>query len=321
MLFDRSYKCWRLLWTAYSVPGFHEFFTFSSGRGCTGTGFVVKYGAENMGIVAVHYKKLPDAPLLVALNREEDPDRETLPPKIQSGRPRSVCGVDQRGGGTWAGVNQHGLFVAVLNCPKKLLPAEPRSRGLLCRELLGCENAEEALDMAQRELLTGCYAGANFVCADRISGGVVHGGDEIDVERFKPGLHIVSENRVNDFNDYRQEFVRRILTLQRIDSAISFFAVASRAFSSSPGPTGKMGVLVKKPNLQTISSMLVSLTEKTQRSIMQYAAGSPDLSPYEDISALLRQVLSTDRAARAAAAAKEARAKAAALAVEQQATE
>jgi hypothetical protein len=270
-----------------------------------------------MGVIAVHYKKLSDAPLLIALNREEDPARESLPPKIQSGRPRSVCGVDQQFGGTWAGVNQHGLFIAVVNCPKRVPPGEPRSRGLLCRELLSCQNAEEALDMAQRELLTGVYAGANYVCVDRMSGGVVHGGDEIDVERFNPGLHIVSESRVNDRNDYRQEFVRRLLTLQRIDSAISFFAVASRAFSSNPGTSGKMGILVKKPNRQTVSSMLVSLTEKTQRSVMQYAAGSPDMCPYEDISALLRQVLSTDRAARAAAAAKEARAKAAALAAEQ----
>ena len=270
-----------------------------------------------MGIIAVHYRKLPDAPLLVALNREEDPTRETLPPKIQSGRPRSVCGVDQQSGGTWAGVNQHGLFIAVVNCPKKVLPVDPRSRGLLCRELLGCQNAEEALDTAQRELLTGCYAGANYVCVDRMSGGVVHGGDDVDIEKFKPGLHILSESRVNDVGDYRQEFVRRLLTLQQTDSAISFFAVASRAFSSNPDATGKMGVLVRKPNRQTVSSMLVSLTEKTQRSAMQYAAGSPDICPYEDISALLRQVLSTDRAARAAAAAKEARAKAAALAAAQ----
>lgn len=270
-----------------------------------------------MGIVAVHYKKLSDAPLLVALNREEDPARESLPPKIQSGRPRSVCGVDLQSGGTWAGVNQHGLFVSVVNCPKKVLPAEPRSRGLLCRELLGCQNAEEALDMAQRELLTGCYAGANFVCADRMSGGVVHGGNDVDIEKFKSGLYIVSENRVNDINDYRQEFARRLLTLQRIDSAISFFAVASRTFSSSPDASGKMGLLVRKPSKMTVSSMLISLTEKTQRSVMQFAPGSPDLCPYEDVSALLRQVLSTDRAARAAAAAKEARAKSAMAATEQ----
>ena len=264
-----------------------------------------------MGIVAVYFKKLTDAPLLMALNREEDPTRGSLTPKIQSGRPRSVCGVDQLHGGTWAGVNQYGLFVAVVNSQKKILPADPRSRGLLCRELLGCHNAEEALDMAHRELLTGCYAGANYVCVDRTSGGVVHGGNDVDIEKFKPGLHIVSENRVNDINDYRQEFVRRLLTLQRIDSAISFFAVASRAFSSSPDSSGKMGILIKKPNITTVSSMLISLTEKTQRSFMQYAAGSPDTCPYEDVSALLRQVLSTDRAARAAAAAKEAKAKAA----------
>ena len=267
-----------------------------------------------MGIVAVYYKRLSDAPLLIALNREEDPARESLPPKIQSGRPRSVCGVDQQSGGTWAGVNQHGLFIAVINCPKKVLPGDPRSRGLLCRELLGCQNAEEALDTAQRELQTGCYAGANFVCVDRTSGGVVHGGDDIDIVKFKPGLHIISESRVDDINDYRQEFVRRLLTLQRIDSAISFFAVASRAFSSNPDAAGKMGILVRKPNKRTVSSMLVSLTEKTPRSVMQYASGSPDMCPYEDVSALLRQVLSTDRAARAAAAAKEARAKAAAAA-------
>jgi len=265
-----------------------------------------------MGIIAVYYKKLTEAPLLIALNREENPDRESLPPKIQSGRPRSVCGVDMPLGGTWAGVNQHGLFVGVANCPKKVLPGDPRSRGLLCRELLGCQNAEEALDLAQRELHTGVYAGANFMCVDRTSGGVVHGGDEIDVVTLKPGLHILSENRLDDINDYRQELVRRLLTLQRIDSAITFFAVAGRVFSSNPDASGKMGILVKKPNRRTVSSMLVSLTEKTQRSVMQFAAGSPDACPYEDVSALLRQVLSTDRAARAAAAAKEARAKAAA---------
>ena len=265
-----------------------------------------------MGIIAVYYKKLADAPLLIAMNREENPDRSSLPPKIQSGRPRSVCGVDLQFGGTWAGVNQNGLFVAVVNCPKKVLPGDPRSRGILCRELLSCQNAEEALDMAQRELLTGCYAGANYVCVDRTSGGIAHGGDEIDVELFKPGLHIVSESRVNDRNDYRQEFVRRLLTLQRIDSAISFFAVASKAFSSTPDASGKMGIVVRKTNIRTVSSMLVSLTEKTPRSVMQYAPGSPDMCPYEDVSALLRQVLSTDRAARAAAVAKEARAKAAA---------
>ncbi|MBR4103086.1 MAG: hypothetical protein IKK39_03365, partial [Thermoguttaceae bacterium] len=54
----------------------------------------------------------------------------------------------------------------------------------------------------------------------------------------------------------------------------------------------------------TTSSMLVSLTERTQKSIMQFANGSPNEKPYEDVSALLRQVLSTDRASQKKAKAK-----------------
>lgn len=256
-----------------------------------------------MGILAIQYKTADDSPILIALNREERVSRPSLPPRIQSGRPRVVCGIDRKGGGTWAGVNQHGLFAAVLNCPKRSVPYDPRSRGLLCKELLACKTAEEALDRAVRELSTGCYAGGNFLCVDRTSGGVVYGGDEIEVERLTPGLHMLSGNRLNDYRDSRQEFVRRLLTLQRLDSAVAFLAVASRAFARKPDETGKRGIIITEPDYGTVSSMLLSLTEKTQKSIMQFAAGSPSDKPYEDASALLRQVLSTDRSSQRAAAA------------------
>ncbi|MDR2706523.1 MAG: NRDE family protein [Planctomycetaceae bacterium] len=259
-----------------------------------------------MGIIAIQYQTTNDSPLLVAFNREEHISRSSQAPRIQSGRPRVVCGIDRKAGGTWAGVNQHGLFVAVVNCPKRSIPFEPRSRGLLCRELLAAKDAEEALDKAFQELSTGCYAGGHFLCVDRFSGGVAYGGDEIEIEKLRPGLHILTANRLNDYNDSRQEFVRRLLTLQRLDSAVSFLAVASRTFSRKPDESGKRGILISEPDFGTVSSMLLSLTERTQRSIMQYAAGPPNEKPYEDVSALLRQVLSTDRANRAAAAAKEA---------------
>lgn len=255
-----------------------------------------------MGIIAIQYHSANDSPLLVAMNREERTSRPTQAPRIQSGRPRVVCGIDKKSGGTWAGVNQHGLFIAVVNCPKRGLPPEIRSRGMLCKELLASRNAEEALEKAERELLTGVYDGGNFLCVDRFSGGVVYGGNEIGVEKLRPGLHLLTANRLDDYNDSRQEFVRRLLTLQRIDSAVTFFAVASRTFARKPDEFGKRGVLVHEPDYGTVSSILLSLTEKSQRSIMQYVAGSPSEKPYEDISALLRQVLSTDRAARNAAA-------------------
>ena len=99
-----------------------------------------------MGILAIQYQTVDETPILIAMNREENPARAAQPPRIQSGRPRIVCGIDKKSGGTWAGVNQHGMFVAVVNAPKRSVPFDPRSRGLLCKELLFCRTAEEALE-------------------------------------------------------------------------------------------------------------------------------------------------------------------------------
>ena len=96
-----------------------------------------------MCTMAILYRVARGTPILVAANREERFDRPTQYPKIQSGSPRVVCGIDRRAGGTWLGVNQFGLFCAVTNRRKANVPAEPRSRGLLCRELLDLRTARK----------------------------------------------------------------------------------------------------------------------------------------------------------------------------------
>lgn len=263
-----------------------------------------------MGILALQYQTVPDIPILLALNREEDPERVTLPPRIQSGRPRSVYGVDKKSGGTWAGINQHGLFVAAINTFKRNLPFEPRSRGLLTKELLACQTAEEAIDLAVRELQRNCYSGVNFLCVDRTSGGAIYGRDVVEVDRLTPGLHILSERKMDSRDDGRQEYVRRLMTLQRIDSSVAFLALAGKTFTRRPDVYGRRGIILNEPNLATVSSMLVALATKNQRSVMQYAPDAPDKKGYEDFSALLRQVLSTDRSANAAKAKEKAKEKA-----------
>ena len=55
----------------------------------------------------------------------------------------------------------------------------------------------------------------------------------------------------------------------------------------------------------TVSSTLLSLPEKFQRAIFQYAAGPPSNHSYDDLSALLRQVLSTEARAKELAEARE----------------
>ena len=246
-------------------------------------------------MLAFLYRTARATPILVAANREEALDRPTQYPKIQSGSPRVVCGIDRKGGGTWLGVNQYGMFAAVTNRPKTLVPAEPRSRGLLCRDLLGIGTAKEAAQYAAKELATGSYAGANYVVADAEYAAVVYGGNRIEVVEVGPGLHLLTNGNLNDPHDQRQEFIRRMLTLHTLDSAVTFLAVVSRAFARKPDAAGRRSVIIVGNKYGTISSTLLSLLQKLQHSVFQYAPGSPCDTSYDDLSALLRQVLSTDR--------------------------
>ena len=246
-------------------------------------------------MLAILYRVARNTPILVAANREEFFARPTQYPKIQPGSPRVVCGLDRQAGGTWLGVNQFGLMVAVTNRPKAMVPLETRSRGLLCRELLDVRTARDAVERAEKELSTGRYAGANYLCADGKFAAVVYGGNRVEVVELSPGLHTLSNGNLDDLHDERHDFVRRMLTLHTLDSAVTFLAVASRAFSRPADAEGRRGVVLSGGEYGTVSSTLLSLPRKIQHSIYQYCDGPPSDRPYEDLSALLRQVLSAGR--------------------------
>jgi hypothetical protein len=245
-----------------------------------------------MCLLAIQYRLVSESPILVAANRDERFDRLATPPSIQSGKPRILCGSDQQAGGTWLGVNQHGLFVGACNRFRFMPPAAPRSRGLLCRELLRAGSAREAVDMALEELNTGNYDGVNYVIADAESGWVVHGGDDQEVVRLEEGLSIIANGDVNDPRDERVRMAQRLLTLQTLDSPVKFLAVASKVFSRSPSPPGRPSMVIRGRDRGTVSSTLLSLGKKPRDAIFQYADGPPDETKYEDFSPLLRDILS-----------------------------
>ena len=270
-----------------------------------GRGSDIDESAEDsapMCTMAILYKTAKNAPILVAANREEFFDRPTQHPKIQSGSPRVICGIDQRAGGTWFGVNQHGLFATVTNRPKSVVPRDPRSRGVLCRELIQMRDAREAAEFAAKELSTGAYAGANYICADAESAAVVHGGPRVEIVELQPGLHLITNGDVDDPHDERQDFIRRMLGLHTLDSAVTFLAVASQAFARKADSAGRRGVIITGKNYGTVSSTLLSLPRRIQQAVYQYAPGPPCDHSYDDLSALLRQVLSADRSKQKAAA-------------------
>ncbi len=245
-----------------------------------------------MCLLAIQYQLVPESPLLVAANRDEFYDRPTQPPSIHSGKPRVLAGLDERAGGTWLGVNQHGLFVAACNRPKLLPPIAPRSRGLLCRDLLRMGSARQAVDQALEELSGGAYEGVNYVIADAESGWVVHAADDVEVVELEEGLSVLSNCDVNDRGNERVKLAHRLLTLQLLDSPVKFLAVASKVFARPPAAPDRTGMVLRGRDRGTVSSTLVALGQKPRDAIFQYSMGPPDSTPYQDFSPLLRDILS-----------------------------
>jgi uncharacterized protein with NRDE domain len=244
-----------------------------------------------MCLLAIFYRSVPGAPLLVAANREEFFDRPFQPPLVQRRERRFLAGLDLRAGGTWLGVNERGLVAAVTNRPKAILPERPRSRGLLCRDLLGCATAQVAAEYLRQELASGVYAGASILIADPEQGTIVDLGDELRFTPLTPGLHLLTNGPPDDVHDPRQTLAREMFAAELPHDVSSFLAIARRVCSQGPDAHGR-SIVLRRAGRGTVSSTLLAITARPDDATYEFAGGAPDVTPYTDYSDELRELLS-----------------------------
>ncbi|HEY9537725.1 MAG TPA: NRDE family protein, partial [Kiloniellaceae bacterium] len=106
-------------------------------------------------------------PVILAANRDEMVDRPwAAPGRHWPDRPEVVAGLDRSAGGSWLGLNDHGVVAAILNRRGSLGPAPgKRSRGELVLEALDHADALTAAE-ALAELDPRAYRSFNLVVAD-----------------------------------------------------------------------------------------------------------------------------------------------------------
>lgn len=244
-----------------------------------------------MCLLLLQYRTVAAAPVLLAANREEMFGRQATLPSIHVNGPRAIYATDQQAGGTWLGANQHGLVVGVTNRPKSQLPDRPRSRGLLCRDLLTCTSAAEATAAALAEMKTGRYAGANYLCCDARTANVLHGGDRPEVVPLDAGLHVLTNGNINDRRDSRQNFARQFVAMRYPTNVRAFVDLAAELCRQGADANGEPTIVLRGPDRGTVSSTILAVTRQADQARYLHAGGAPDRTPYEDYSALLQKVL------------------------------
>ncbi len=245
-----------------------------------------------MCLLALFFRVVEDAAVVVGANREEYYQRGGEPPCVLQGSLRAVAGIDPVAGGTWLGVNENGVLAAVTNRQKLETPAQPRSRGLLVRELLTCPSAEAAVDYALGELQRHPYAGANFLCADASRAVVIQAGDHLRIRPLTPGIHVLSNGDVDDPNDPRLKYALDWLTRRPYDSAADCVD-ALRELCAQHEPDHPP-ICFRHKDRGTVSSSIIVVRRAMVESTYLHAQGPPCETPYLDYSCLLHD-LKVDR--------------------------
>jgi hypothetical protein len=144
--------------------------------------------------------------ILLAANRDERVDRPWDPPAAWwADYPGLVAGRDRSAGGTWMGINRHGIVAAVLNRPGTLGPAAgKRSRGELPLMALDHATAAAAAE-AMTGLDAGTWRGFNMVLADGSGAwfvrGLGHGHPQ--AEPLPQGVSMITAHDPNDLTSPR----------------------------------------------------------------------------------------------------------------------
>ncbi|MDP7641160.1 MAG: NRDE family protein [Alphaproteobacteria bacterium] len=170
-----------------------------------------------MCTLVILYRPGHDWPVLIAANRDEMLDRAwSDPARHWPDRPEVVAGRDELAGGSWLGVNDHGVAAGILNRVGSLGPSEDmRTRGELVLDALDHSDAAAAAE-ALSSLDGSAYRSFNLVLADNSGAFWLRhdGAAAIHCEVIPPGYSMFT---AHDRNSPDSPRVRR--HLPRFESA------------------------------------------------------------------------------------------------------
>jgi uncharacterized protein with NRDE domain len=253
-----------------------------------------------MCLLGIAFRQFDEMPLVILANREEFYARPTAGPKLfprEGDKPAWMGGIDLLAGGTWLGINEFGLLVAVTNRRKQSPPENPPSRGLLCRSLLAFRDTASAVEAALRELDGNQYAGCNFLIGSRESAAVIEVGDVLTTTSLDPGLHLLANAALNDSADRRILRVRKEFERAGAIGIEDWFREALRVCPLA-ADGDEPPICLKGRDRGTVSSTVLGLGQNPADSRYWYAPGPPDTTPYEDFTSQFRAML-TSRAGQA----------------------
>jgi hypothetical protein len=235
----------------------------------------------------------PRFPLVVAANRDERYARPSSGPDLLADPACVVAGRDLLHGGTWFGINAHGLAIAVADQGQSAAVDARRSRGLLVLDALRYPGAHGVAELLVA-ISTDAYNPFSLLHGDGTAAGIGHHTPAgVRQEWLGPGSHVLVSGMGGPN-----------AALRRARAATALQATALETFNA-PGLLGALGGLLAThaepggpddalcrhgAETGTVSSFVALLAPQLSASRLWCAVGAPCRAPYVDYSSLLAQL-------------------------------
>ena len=239
-----------------------------------------------------------DWPLILGANRDEMMARPwRAPGRHWPDRPDVVAGLDELAGGSWFGLNDHGVVAGILNRFGTLGPAPgQRSRGELVLEALDHADARDAA-AALAQIDPRAYRPFNMIIADnRDAFWIRHadpGARAPTAKPLAPGLVMIAAGDLDDaetprLKRYRPRFASAAPPDPGKDDWQAWESLLADSESSPhDGPSGAMRFTVSERGFATVSSTLLALPAAGTgaRPVFRFRAWQPAPTAWRDVLA------------------------------------
>lgn len=220
-------------------------------------------------------------------NRDESVRRglARAPEHFEFAGVRALAPLDGDAGGTWLGVNEHGLALGLLNAwDARGSERTVRSRGLLVRELLGARTAEEVLVRLAREKLER-YRGFTLALFEPGRAPRVRAWNGRTLEEREPRLPLSSSSLDRERAQHERE---RVLASLVAEPATPQRSELERFQVSHAPERGPWSPCMHRADASTVSASQVRVDARCIG--MRYAAGPPCTAPFGPWLELARAV-------------------------------
>jgi uncharacterized protein with NRDE domain len=194
---------------------------------------------------------------------------------------------DVRAGGTWFGLNEHGLFAALTNRRCASPDPDRRSRGLIVSDALTAACARDAAEMIE-SLNADAYNPFNLLVADRDTAHVFSYEGKPERIDLEPGPHVIGNVHPLDRTTRKVARLRDEVAAATTRPAAEIPARLIDVCRSHAGADPLEQTCVHAGEYGTRSSTWLRLGDEDAE--FHYADGSPCGRAYEDCTPLLGEL-------------------------------